>query len=938
MTTRYELGVKGMMCMSCANKVRTKLQAINNISDILVNIIADKVAFTTSSQEALGDVLELFKDLKYPVTYQKAHNLNTSEDQRTLALLISIPERSQIEELFAARNEQISFSDNVLEVVYNSNFTRGEEIIKLFNEKQISYKIVVKELNTQKTSDFKETFGFSETVISFAVNLIVTFLTFGLPPLISHEAMTFPYSFGVFSIYMLTIIGLSSFIVFRYGTRLIKMAYCNFRDHRSLNMFTLIALGVLSAYSLGVFFIIEGTFKIVSGSSTLEDRMMSIHTISEMMQTSATILAAVMFGKNLEERAKKAINREISSLEPRMQDHLKEVELYIPKNKKFDSLETRQVHPYLIEQEDYICIKAGNLVPFDGVLVNGEINILENIKYGRDVEETKKAGDLLTSGSEVLSGQAIMQVNVVMERSMLFKLYSQIHESSTRVLPNEQRSNFLNKVIKYFIPGVIFTSIITLIIWLVAILSGSLDRHNFKPVYAFERAISVLVASCPCALGLAIPIVFAVGLNKALKQGVLIKDGNFLLLANEINCILLDKTGTITGKFNVRESEVLGQREEVLLWQIVKAIEKEFITHPIAASLYQESVKKLSQLKGKPTGFQASLLKDNVKYCPAEGLVAEKIYLEGEDVEILLGNDNLILNRGLQLPPINFKKDTAQSSEELERKDTEGTEPESSGNIWLFIGGKPELRISIDHKSSLRGEVNALINFFKHSNKDVYLVTGDGRESALEAAQQLGLEPEYVKFESEPQHKRDFILSLKQSGQKVMMVGDGLNDLMAFQAADLSVAINYKSEKNLAAADVILLNNDILKLATLINLSKWSERIKNMSLFFAFCYNVVLIPSAVGVFYFTFHYELPPSQACWAMAISSLVVLAISNSLRLVPIEFNAEKFKQQNSRRSRKISGAFKWRKDSHFKLPEEGFPASKDTNNIELIQTVVA
>ncbi len=391
MSTRYEMGVKGMSCINCANKVKNGLQNIPGISEILVNVIADKVSFIASDQSVLQVASEFFNSIKYTITYQKTHQLNTPENQRTLTISFPKERRPEVEKLFFEQSSyHTTFQSDSVDINYDTNFTRGEDIIKLFTEKSIPYEIVVKELKTKKAADVREIFTGRGTAITFILNIIITFLVFTLPPILSDEKMAFPDSWGVLGLYPISIILVCSFIIFRYGSKIIQLAVVNLVRHRSLNMFTLTALGIVSSYVLAIYYLISGEIAYYNG--TLMDRKMGIQNINEMMQTASTILAAVMFGKYLEEKSKKIINQEIEGLEPRMQDHLKEVELFVPKNKKFDALSVQQIHPYLVEKDDFVKIKGGSLVPFDGIIVHGEINILENVKYGRDVHETRKAG------------------------------------------------------------------------------------------------------------------------------------------------------------------------------------------------------------------------------------------------------------------------------------------------------------------------------------------------------------------------------------------------------------------------------------------------------------------------------------------------------------------------------------------------------------------
>jgi len=374
---------------------------------------------------------------------------------------------------------------------------------------------------------------------------------------------------------------------------------------------------------------------------------------------------------------------------------------------------------------------------------------------------------------------------------------------------------------------------------------------------------------------------------------ILVKDGALFSKIKQVDTVLFDKTGTLTGKYNVIHVErmVSTDYDNLTFWEVTKHMEHRFISHPIAQILYQEALREIqaSPAKAKMKTRVCIADEDDIEYIPSEGIACTSVQVNNQTHKVLIGNTNLLKKHNIP--------STATIEEEVINSLANKIPVDQLHDcikIWVCIDDIPQFLIMLDNENSIRPNAQALIKTLQTDlKKNVYLVTGDIKASALSTGYSLGIKSDCIYYEMKPTMKEELVTKLQSEGKKVMMIGDGLNDLKAYLASDISVAINYKTSKNLSTAQVIILNNQLMNLLSLFKLSEWSEKIKFINLGVSFCYNIVAIPFAAGVFYVALGYDLPPSQACWAMALSSIAVILISLSLKCV--NFNPVKGERRN-------------------------------------------
>ena len=903
---RYEIGIKGLSCINCVNSLKDALAAITDLYNLTISFIQERMLVSISKEETLDEIKNVIDSLNFEITRIKNISEATSENSRLLKFTIKSQDSQAIRTLNLIWKElgsscKVQTIKNLYIIDYNTLHIRAEQIIQKLEESGISFELQKFEYMDNSPAEVKSDFRLSDVFIAIFSTIYLTIVSFILPPYVSDNFEMYPQSWGMFSIYLITnwIIGTGMLLL--YGRKFLIKAWKSYRSTKNTNMMTLVSLGTLAAYIFSLVYIIWGLYYQFSTSHNSMNNMNSMNSMnqsvdllefirhsSHMLQTMTTIVSSVVVGKFLESKAKKQIFKEISTLKPRMEVSGKETLLFIPKNKFYDELSTRLVDPILIEKGDLIKVEPG-LLCFDAILVKGQIKVIDNVKFGREDAEIRSTGDVLRSGSEIISSDnGILLVDNPIEKSILSKVYNEVMEASMKPISETDSQKRLDKITKYFVNMILIITLLTFGTWLIVI------QLNYYYVdmgwtYAVERGLSVLVVSCPCALGMAIPIVYSTSLNIALANQILVKDGSLFSIIKTIDTVLFDKTGTLTSKYNIAHKERLDQAyESVVLWDIIKVIEQKYISHPIGQTLYQEALKflELTPIKSRVKNRVYVQSEETIQTFPAEGLYCSSLHINNLSHKILLGNSKLLnkynVRSTTELEEAIFKK--------LEKSTSKET-LESYSKTWLCIDNEPQLLILIDNENSIRSSSRELIKVIKTKlKKDMYLVTGDLKDCAIQTGLSLGIDINKIKYEQEPHMKEELIKQLQAQGKKVLMIGDGLNDLRAYQAADISVAINYKTSKNLSTAQIILLNNDLMSLLVLFKLAKWSESIKNANLAASFTYNILAIPIAAGVLYPSLGYDLPPDQACWAMAFSSLLVILITLSMKF--INFTKEKQK----------------------------------------------
>jgi Cu+-exporting ATPase len=887
---KYEFQVKGMTCVNCENHLKDEISEIRAVSNFVVSFLHEKIVVTITDENALDQIRNIIDASGFTLVGIKNITQSSNEALRILKLMINTQDKRVIETLKITLTEcglgnNYRIIKNLCIIEYPPSSIRAEHIIEKLRATTIAFKPQEHQFLKGNKAQVRMEYTSKDIMICLFGNMYIVFAVFILPSIVGSEFMLYPESFGTLSWFHIFNFVVNGVLMVLYGFSMIRRALQMYYKFSETNMITLVSLGILSSFGSSVSYLSLGLYYQHSDLAYFNEmKMHYVEHSSHMLQTCATIITSVVVGKYLESKAKVQINNEISNLRPRMDITTEEVLLFIPKNKDLDELETKKISPSLVEKGDLVKIERG-LLCFDTIIVKGEAKVIDNVQFGRETIENKTVGDIIYSGCEIISStNLILQVENSIEKSMLSKIYNEVVESSMRMgNPTKGKEGKVEVLTRSFVEIIVLIALLSFVVWWI-IIEYLKMFPDLQWSFAFERALAVLVVSCPCALGMAIPIVNAISLNLALCNHILVKDGAFLTKINEIKTILFDKTGTVTGKFNIIHTErmVSAKLENYVFWEIIQLLENKYISHPIAHTLFQEASQQLQAFPAKIRGRNKIFVENDqeLEYHPSEGIHCQNLMINNKEYNILLGNMKL-LSRYHITKCDTYREEIYQTlSRTMSQKKLSNT-----SEIWLYINREPAFMLLIDTQNNIRPYTSQLIQTLKAMGKEMYLVTGDLQQTAISTARSIGIDESNVKYELEPAMKEALIMELKKENKKIMMIGDGINDLKAYQVADISVAINYKTSKNLSVANVIILNNDLRSLLTLFEVAKRAERFKMLSLTFSFCYNILAIPFAAGLFYFLLGYDLPPNLACWAMALSSLMVILLSYSMKLLSLK-----------------------------------------------------
>lgn len=530
-------------------------------------------------------------------------------------------------------------------------------------------------------------------------------------------------------------------------------------------------------------------------------------------ETSAMVLVIVSIGKYIEGFNKKKVTKTIrglATLIPMQANLLVENEIKII---PIDDLKIN----------DIVVVKPGESIPQDGIVINGNSSIDESMISGESLPQNKQEGDEVIAGTVNINGQLTVKINKNANQNTLSKIISLTKQATMSKIPVEK---IADKISNYFVFAVMFIAFLTFVVWL--LVSGDLEK-------ALNFSLSVLVISCPCALGLATPSAIMVASGNSAKNGVLIKNPEVLESAGKIKYMVLDKTGTLTAN----KLEIIDIKEyDQDFINVLSSLEK-LSNHPIAKSIIQKY----------PDG---DIFFDDYQQISSEGLLAHK----GQDT-YYAGNIKLI------------KKYLDESNSDLNKAIAEGKSYIGVGKNHKLLG--IVLLADILKDSSFQG-----IKALKKRNIIPIMCTGDNEKIAADIAKKLQIS-EYMAAIT-PQGKNNLVLNKRKEGI-VGMVGDGVNDAIGLSSADISFSIANGTDIACAASDIILMNNNISDIAFLVDLSKKTMTIIKENLLWALLYNGAFIPLAAGLFYNKYGLSLNPMIGAMTMSISSIIVL--TNALRI---------------------------------------------------------
>jgi Cu+-exporting ATPase len=585
--------------------------------------------------------------------------------------------------------------------------------------------------------------------------------------------------------------------------------------HGSTNMNTLVAVGTSVAYGYSAFVTLWPGLAAGWGFQ---------HHL--YYETAVVIVALILMGRWMEARAKGQTAGAIKALMGLQARTARVVR---------DGVE-QDVPVEAVQAGDLVRVRPGEKVPVDGQVVEGRSALDESMLTGESLPVEKGPGDTVIGATLNKTGSFVFRATKVGRDTALAQIVRLVEEAQGSKAPMQRLADTISS---YFVPAILGLAALTFVGWLVL---GPEPRLTL----ALQAAIAVLIIACPCALGLATPTAIMVGTGKAAEHGILIRGGEALEQARKVDTIVLDKTGTLTrGRPAVTAVHLADGLPEAELLRLAAAAEVGS-EHPLGEAIVQRA-REVGLDLPKPDAFQS--------------ITGQGVQAQVEGREVVLGNRALMERFGVRLDELSGPAQAAAAG---------GATP-----MFVAVGGRPAGVIAV--ADTLKPESADAVAQLKALGLDVWMLTGDNRTTAEAIAREVGIAN--VLAEVLPEQKADQVRALQARGRTVAMVGDGINDAPALAQADLGIAIGTGTDVAMAASDVTLVGGDLRNIVTAIALSRKTVGVIKQGLFWAFAYNVVLLPVAIGALYPFFQVLLNPVLAAAAMAMSSVSV--VTNALRL---------------------------------------------------------
>lgn len=604
--------------------------------------------------------------------------------------------------------------------------------------------------------------------------------------------------------------------------------------NKASNMDTLVGLGSFAALIYGIFAIMRMAY----GLGFEKFEIVENYRHNLYFESSAMILTLITLGKYFEKKSKGQTKKSLESLmdlapkKARILKDKKEVEILVEDLKK----------------GDLILVRPGEAIPVDGIVKEGSSLVDESAITGESIPVNKNIGDEVISATLNKQGSFIFEATKVGEDTTLSKIIELVNQANETKAPI---AKLADKISAIFVPTVMIISLITFVIWMIL-------GYGFE--FSLNFAISVLVISCPCALGLATPMAIMVATGKSAQFGLLFKNAESLENLHKVDTILLDKTGTITeGKPQV--TDIISEIDENEFIKIASSIENNS-EHPLSHAIGEYA---------KDKNIQAKNIED------FEAISGKGIKAKYENKIYYGGNISLMKEKNIDLKSYEKKADIFSNE----------------GKTSMYFADEKNVIGIIAVQDKPKNLSKIAIDEMKKMGYEVRMITGDNEKTAEAIKNALNIDEKYA--EVLPQDKEKEIKNLQKLGKKVLMVGDGINDAPALARSDVSMAIGNGTDVAIESADIILINNNILDIVSAVKLSKSTIKIIKENLFWAFFYNIIGIPLAAGILYPAFGLKLSPMFGAFAMSFSSIFVCLNSLRLRKFKANFeNEEKIKEE--------------------------------------------
>ncbi|MFX1528723.1 MAG: heavy metal translocating P-type ATPase [Promethearchaeota archaeon] len=806
---KVKIKLGGMTCASCALKIETKLKSLEGVSSSVVNFANEEATVEYNpSKTNYNTFNSAIRNLGYKASLAKmdlkvAESVSMDDFKNLETKILKINGINSIRSNFETKKFFIEF--NELKITENEIFS---------TVKGFGYKIekVAGAIDKEVEQHKKE--------MRYRLTLLIISIIFA--GIISPINFIVPFSFTRNLI--LTILATANYAI--SGSFFLNGAYKSLKN-KTTNMDVLIVLGTTTAYvySLLTTFFIEG--------EVFYDAM-------------SMILAFILIGKYLEHKTKGQASEAIKKLiglQPKNATLIKDnQEIEIPIEE--------------IEIGDTLLVRPGEKVPVDGTVIEGKTKVDESMITGESKYVKKEIGDNVIGATVNQTGLIKMTTEKIGKETLLFQIINFVKEAQAR---KGSRQRLADKVSSYFVPIVIITAITAFLGWY---FFGGPDIGLEGALLVFT---SIVVISCPCALGLAIPTAIMVGTGKGAENGILMKGGDSLEAVNDINTIVFDKTGTLTiGKpkvtkiFSEKDLRNTGLNSRDILYFAGSA--EMGSEHPLGQAIIEEANQKgLSLIT--PKDFDA---------IPGKGIITNI-----DSKQIRVGNAKLFSENQISFNEFNSKYNEYQQN----------------GYTTVLVGIDDEVKGLIGIADKVKDQAPYALEKLREKGLEIYMLTGDNIQTALSIGKELNFDSNHILAEILPNEKALTIKKIQESAEKVKvaMVGDGINDAPALAQADVGIAVGSGTDVAIETADIVLMRGDLRNVVAAINLSQKIYRKMITNLFWAFIYNIIGIPLAAGLLYAFTGFFLPPYLAAIFMASSSVSV--VTNALFLKRYE---PKTKQQ--------------------------------------------
>lgn len=701
----------------------------------------------------------------------------------------------------------VNFATNTLTVSFDPKKTSLLQIKSAVQA--IGYDLVIEENNREKIQEKAEKQHYQSIKKRTIAAWILSIPLMGISMTIMHQ------NWANWVMLLLTLP-----ILLFCGQSFYINAWKQFR-HKSANMDTLVSLSTIIAFLFSLFNTIYPDFWTKRG---LEPHV--------YYEAAGMIIAFVLLGKLMESKAKNNTSsaiKKLMGLQPQTAHLLTtEGEKEVPLN--------------ILKPGDLIRVKPGEKVPVDGIVFDGNSYVDESMISGEPIPVEKQSKDKVLAGTINQKGTFSITATQVGTQTILSQIVRMVQEAQGSKAPVQR---IADKISSYFVPIVIIIAIITFIVWL---LVGGNDFFS----YALLSAVSVLVIACPCALGLATPTALMVGIGRGAENHILIKDAFALENLCKVNCIVLDKTGTITQGHPAVTAEIWLQTPDTEMLSVLLSAEQKS-EHPLALAMTDFLLKKEIQ-PISVTSFQS--------------LTGQGITVEYNKNSFWVGSLKMAADQTTTFP--------------------ESVKPvlkqwQNDGQSIVCYGKQNRILAIFALSDPIKESSKYAISSLQKKGIEIHLLTGDNRHTANSVALKLGIKN--IQADALPSSKEEYIKTLQNKKKFVAMVGDGINDSQALARADVSIAMGKGTDIAMDVAMITLITSDLSLLSKAINLSRRTVRIIRENLFWAFIYNIIGIPIAAGLLYPICGILLNPMWASAAMAFSSVSV--VLNSLRLKWIKIN---------------------------------------------------